>query len=107
MEILIAVLVIAALCVGGYFYFKHKQKVDREEAAQEAARARAEYEARQARAAAQAEQERVETKVERSDLISGADIDLLKKTRSRYFDDAIKLRRSQVEQARQQGRSVD
>lgn len=104
MEILIAVLVIAALCVGGYFYFKHKQKVGREEAEQEAARARAEYEARQSRAAAQArtmaDRERAETKVKMSDLISRADITILERTGSLYLEAAINLRRRQDEQGR-------
>lgn len=82
MEILIAVLVIAALCVGGYFYFKHKQKVGREEA---------DLEARQARA---------EDKVEMSDPITRTDIAILRETGSDYLDQAIALRRRQVDQGR-------
>lgn len=82
LEILIAVLVIAALCVGGYFYFKHKQKTGREEAEQEAKIARS------------------EEKVEMSDLITRTDISILREADSPLLDQAIALRRRQVDQGR-------
>ena len=82
MEILITVLVIAAICVGGYFYFKHRQKVGREEADQEARIARS------------------EEKVEMSDLITRTDISILREADSPMLDQAIALRRRQVDQGR-------
>ena len=48
-------------------------------------------------------QKRVENKVIMADLITREDIELLRRTKSEYFDQAVHLRRRQVES----GRNID
>ena len=75
------VLLVGAVGVGWYWM---KYKLPQEKAAQEFQR----------------EVERAENKVKVSDPISRRDIELLEKAQSMYANDAISLRRRQVEQGR-------
>lgn len=74
MEILVGFVVILIVCVVGYFYIQ-----------------------------ARIRRRRVENKVIMADIITREDIDILRKTRSQYFDQAVDLRRRQVEL----GRNID
>ena len=74
MEILTGLVIVVIVCVVGYFYIQARMR-----------------------------RRRVENKVIMADLITREDIEILRKTRSEYFDQAVVLRRRQVEL----GRNID
>ena len=85
MEYLIGFAVVAAAIAVGYFVVKAKLTQGRNERELEAQRRRA------------------ENKVRMSDPILRADIEILEQTYSEYLNDAIALRRAQIEQGRDPG----
>ena len=86
-EALIYIVLLAVAAGAGWYWFKYK--LPQEKAAKEA-------EARFWMAV-----ERAETKVKVSDPIDRADIELLERAHSRYFNDAVALRRQQEFQRQQ------
>ena len=76
--ILIIILALAAICVGGYFYFMTKARQKRE---------------------AETNEQRLRDAVNNvlmSDPITRDNIDILRETDSEYLQDAVELRREQV-----------
>ena len=85
MEELLIVVVIIAAGVVGYFYFKRQMAQQREERD------------------LVAERRRAEGKVKMADPILRADVEALERTGSEYLNDAVALRRRQIEQGRDPG----